>query len=134
MRFQPEGGIYLLKKSQMNGRHVELFTFCLHESLRDVAPSLSLRYDETTSTEDEPGLFLSGRLNDEDIVFFLRFHASPDVYALYLSKPKEPSLDLRVMLEANGFEEKEGSWLKPVSRDRMRAAIEDLDNAVAQPG
>jgi hypothetical protein len=118
----------------MNGRHVELFTFCLHESLRGVALSLSLRYDETTSTEDEPGLFLSGRFNNEDIVFVLYFRANPDVYALFLSKPKEPSLDLRVKLEANGFEEKEGSWLKPVSRDRMRVAVADLDNAVAQPG
>jgi hypothetical protein len=52
---------------------------------------------------------------------------------LYLINPKEPSLDVRMVLEANGFEEKEGSWLKPVSRDRMRGAVEDLDNAVAQP-
>jgi hypothetical protein len=134
LRFQPEGGIYLLKKSQMNGRHVELFTFCLHESLRDARLSLSLRYEETTSTEDEPGLFLSGRFNNEDVVFFLCFHSNPDVYALYLRKPKEPGHDLRVILEANGFEEKEGSWLKHVSRDLMRTAIEGLDNAVALPG
>ncbi len=132
LRFQPEGGIYLLKKSQMNGRHVELFTFCLYQSLRSVALSLSLEYDETTSTEDEAGLFLSGQFNGEDILLFLCFRANPDVYAFDLLRPKEPSLDLRVMLEANGFEEKEGSWLKLVSRDRMRGAVEDLDNAVAQ--
>lgn len=133
LRFQPEGGVYLLKKSQMNGRHVELFTFCLYESLRGAALSLSLRYYETTSTEDNPGLFLSGQFGGEDLVLFLYFYANPDVFAFNLSQPKEPSPELRVMLEANGFEEKEGSWLRPVSRDEMRIAIEYLDQAVAQP-
>ncbi len=133
LRFQPGGGIYLLKKSQMNGRHVELFKFCLYQSLRRVALSLSLEYDETISTEDEPGLFLSGQFSGEDVLFFLYFCAHSGVHALYLMKPKEPSLDLRVMLQANGLEETEGSWLKLVSRDGMRDAVEGLDNAVAQP-
>jgi hypothetical protein len=131
LRFQYQGAIYLLKKSQMNGRHVELFTFCFYELLKGAEISLSLRYGETTSTEEEPGLFLSTRFNGEDVVFFLCFHSSPNVYALYLNKPREPSLDLRKTLQANGFEEKEGSWLKFVSRDQMRAAVDDLDNAVA---
>lgn len=73
----------------------------------------------------------TGQFSGNDVVFFLGFHLYPDVYA-FSCKAKEPSPDLRVSLEANGFEEKEGWWLKLVSRDGMRGAVADLDSAIAQ--
>ena len=130
LRFRPEGGIYLLRRSQMNGRHAELFTFELYEALKGSMRSLSLSYYETTANADQPGLILSGQFSDEDIEFFLKFQEPPDFYAIELNKPKEPNFALGVLLNDNRFEERGNLWRKLVSRDIMRAAVEQLDNAL----
>jgi hypothetical protein len=133
LRFQWEGGIYLLKKSQMNGRHVELFTFCLCKALRSAPESLAFdpTYNETSSTADEPSLSLSRRFGEEDVEFRLYLRDPPDGYAIRLRKPTEPNLELSAVLKAEGFEERDGSWVKAVSRDGMRAVVENLDHATS---
>jgi len=81
---------------------------------------------ETTSTPDEPSLSLSRRFGEEDIEFRLYPREPPDGYAIRLGKPTEPNLELCAVLKAEGFEEREGSWVKTVSRDSMNEAYRGI--------
>lgn len=61
IRFDERGVIYLLKRSQMNGAHSELFTFCLYEKLQseapgDLAPLRLMEYYFVNETATEPGI------------------------------------------------------------------------------
>ncbi len=60
--------IYLLKKSQMNGTHAELFTFCLYQTLTaNLNQSKPLRlshYHEPNGTEIEPHIIMNLRQQD----------------------------------------------------------------------
>ena len=134
LRFSDQGGIYLLRKSQMNGRHAELFTYCLYEDLKAGAEPLSLMtsYRETISTDDEPGLSFSRRLNQEDVRLYLRYKEAADRYELQLEKPQETEGELRAVLEDEGFEMKNGCWTRLVDRAEMKATVLALDGALAQ--
>ena len=131
MRFSDDGGIYLLKKMQMNGEHVELFTYCVFKELEVLAEPLSLKIASRpeNSTDVEPGLSLSQRLGLNDVTFHLeRSWRSADGYELYLNEPKEPDSDLREILEDDGFETEEGGYLtKRVSRADIKVAVLSLD-------
>ncbi|MBB3355565.1 hypothetical protein FHT70_005528 [Rhizobium sp. BK049] len=134
LRFSDEGRVYLLRKSQMNGKHAELFTYCLYEDLKNAPEPLSLTVDyyESSSTDDEPGLSLSRRFSREDVTFYLCLGDVPDAYELYLGEPREPGRKLRPVLEDEGFEKREGWWTKLVGRDEMKDAVLSLDRALAQ--
>jgi len=134
LRFTDNGGVYLLRKSQMNGKHAELFTYCLHEDLK-VAPepiALTISYNETTSTDEEPGLSLVQHFGGEEVRFYLSLGESPDGYELHLKGPEEPGGELRAVLEDEGFEEKQGCWTKSVERTEMKSQVLSLDRALAQ--
>lgn len=113
VRFTDEGGVYLLKKTQMNGRHVELFTYCLRESLAsELEPyGFSVSYYEATSTDDEPGLCCRSDYKGTEITFYLILHKAPEQYELYLYEPKEPDGILRDILNELAFErDDENFW------------------------
>lgn len=134
LRFSEDGGVYLLRKSQMNGKHAELFTYCIFEDLKATSNpvSLTVDYEETTSTYEEPKLRLSTHFYGQYIVFNLCLQKAPDVYELYLREPQEPGSELRNVLEVEAFEEKDGRWKKVVDRVGMKAAALTLDRALKQ--
>ena len=135
LRFSYEGGIYLLRKSQMNGRHAELFTYCVYEDLKAQEDSLAftVTYRETTSTDDEPGLSLWMRLGQHDVTFYLcRSEPGADGYELYLDDPDGPEGSLRTVLEDVGFEEREGWLTRIVGRAEIKTAVLTLDRTLAQ--
>ena len=132
LRFSDDGGVYLLRKSQMNGRHAELFTYCIFENLKTTSKpfALTASYYETTSTDEEPKLCLSRHFHGEDVAFYLCLGNAPDAYQLYLHEPQEPGSELRTVLEDEGFEQKDGRWTKVVDRGGMKAAVLSLDRAL----
>ena len=134
LRFSDAGGVYLLRKSQMNGRHAELFTYCIFQELKAKSEpfSMTVSYYETTSTDEEPGLCLSHHFDGDEVTFYLCLGNAPDGYELYLDDPQEPGGGLRAVLEAEGFEEKEGGWTKVVDRGGMKSAVSSLDRALLQ--
>ena len=135
LRFSNEGGIYLLRKSQMNGRHAELFTYCVYEDLKAEEESLSLMvtYQETISTDDEPVLSLLGCIGQHDVTFYLgRAEHDAGGYELYLAEPKELEGNLRSVLEDDGFEEQDEWLTKRVERGEIKAAVLSLDRTLGQ--
>jgi len=134
LRFADNGSVYILRKSQMNGRHAELFTYCLHENLMGESEPLALTisYYETTSTDEEPGLYLVTHFGGEEVKFYLSLGDSPDGYELYLEEPEEPSAQLRAILEDEGFEDRDGWLTKDVELTEMKPQVFSLAGALAQ--
>ena len=134
MRFSEDGGIYLLRKTQMNGRHAELFTYCLYDSLAsDMKPyGFSTSYYEATSTDEEPGLYFVRDFDGDAAKFHLCISEAPASYELYLEEPEEPKDKLIAILEGVGFEEKDGWWTKDVERGDIQAQALALARAFAQ--
>lgn len=132
LRFPENGGIYPLKKLQMNGRHAELFTYCLYEDLKAASepPSFTVGYRETSSTDDEPSLVLSRHIGGLDVTFHLDFGGNPDVYKFYLHAPPDPESALEQVLVAEGFAKEGGQWRRILDRSYMKAAVLSLDNAL----
>ncbi|WP_417814408.1 DUF262 domain-containing protein [Thalassospira alkalitolerans] len=133
-RFYDNGGVYILRKSQMNGKHAELFTYCLYENLKVESEPLGLTvsYYETTSTDEEPGLNLILQFGGEEVSFFLSLAVSPSEYQLYLEDPQEPIHELRVVLEDLDFEDEEGWLTKNVEITEMKSQVISLARALAQ--
>jgi hypothetical protein len=62
IRKDDSGSIYLLKRSQMNGTHAELFTFCLYQKMKNGLinlPNFDAEYESVTDTYTEPSVILS---------------------------------------------------------------------------
>lgn len=131
IRFSEDGGIYLLRKTQMNGRHAELFTYCLYDSLAsDMKPyGFSTIYYEATSTDEEPGLYFVRDFDGDVAKFYLCLSEAPDSYLLYLNEPEEPKDELITILNGAGFEEKEGLLTKVVERHDIHAQAVALARA-----
>ncbi len=134
MRFADDGGIYLLRKTQMNGRHAELFTYCQYESLAsDMKPyGFSTSYYEATSTDEEPGLYFVRDFDGDVVKFYLCISEAPDSYEFYLEEPDGPKDGVIAILKEAGFEEKEGWLTKDVERSDIHAEALALARAFAQ--
>ena len=118
----------------MNGRHAELFTYCLYDSLAsDLKPfGFSTSYYEATSTDEEPGLYFVRDFDGDVAKFYLCISETSDSYELYLEEPEEPKDELISILEGAGFEEKEGWLTKDVKRTDIQAQALALARAFAQ--
>ncbi|WP_368187195.1 DUF262 domain-containing protein [Aestuariibius sp. HNIBRBA575] len=129
MRFSDDGGIYLLRKTQMNGRHAELFTYCLFETLAsELKPyGFSVEYYEATSTDDEPGICFTRDLSGSEITFYLTLYEAPKKYQLYLEDINKADGSIRERLEELGFEEDEDGFLTKIGGiNKLRAKVVGL--------
>ena len=123
--------VYLLSKSQMNGRHAELFTFCLKEALLSLKeePPFKIGYEEMISTEEMPYLTLSQTLDDSDeFVLHVYYDSASEQYEFWTKRSGIAAIPtLRAALEGRGFDEQFGEyedWLKKhVARED---AIEEI--------
>ena len=133
LRFSDDGGIYLLRKSQMNGRHAELFTFCLYEglALEMEAYGIATSYYEATSTEDEPGLCFTRSLKGQQVTFYLIFYPPLNQYQIHLEEPKKARGRLKSALKELEFEkDEEGYWVIQGALRDMRATVLELAEAL----
>lgn len=129
--------VYILSKSQMNGRHVELFTFCLYQNLLSggIESYFKVDYEETTSTEENPCLHITfAQDNVAEITFSIHFDSETDQFEIWFDRSDVEILpDVYPALVERGFEAQDGDddgWSKR-SVDRSDiieeiASLEDL--------
>lgn len=131
LRFEGER-VYPLRRTQMNGRHAELYTFALYEKLRQSMDpvSVAVSYNETAGWEDEPSLTLDMAYKDETVTFGLMFYRDPDVYGLWLEAPQSPASDLKSVLISEGFQAIDGWWTKHTTPAKMEAETISLVGAL----
>ena len=121
----------------MNGRHVELFTFCLYQNILSGAsgPSFKVAYEETNSTEENPCLHITHSWDDvSQITFSIYFDSETDQFEIWFERSDvEIFPNVCSDLLERGFEAQDGDddgWSKR-SVDRSDiieeiASLEDL--------
>lgn len=127
--------IYLLKRSQMNGAHAELFTFCLYKDLSNEAEKVALAplelmdYYYSAETAIEPGLRFKWS-GDTEQKFELEW--SKDGFVLYcnLDTEKERPALIDYLVENAGFTLTENHLERKCPHTDIRKEINELQIAL----
>lgn len=118
MRFTNED-VFLMKKSQMNGTHAELFSYCLFvnkvKPLRDqnqLMPLEHIYYGDVVGTDEYPHIKLSGKVDDH-WVYFEVYCEDDNYYEIRIEYEYLTNLpELRELLETEiGFLDYESDYL-----------------------
>lgn len=121
--------IYLLKRSQMNGAHAELFTYCHYEKLRSGQIRLSCLhsyYDSVMDTYSEPNIRLY--CNRLGTTFWIRVEWQYDGFLVKARMPDDNGdAVIRDLFLAKGFDEKEDFFQIAVGPFVIEEFLQDLD-------
>jgi hypothetical protein len=104
IRWKTDDGIYLLKKSQMNGRHAELRTYYLYKERmkKDTfLPFNKCGYREPTNTHESPCAYLDGFTDHHGIDYELDILYSGSGYKLEFFSKKSGTEASRFLEEIN---------------------------------
>jgi len=117
IRWESENEIYLLKKTQMNGAHAELYTYCLyHNSLYTLAgegrlaPLKLLSYQSVNGTDEKPYIEFDYKIGEKCLEFFIEFDGGHFITSIELDAIDGLPEILALLCDNVGFEENEG-WL-----------------------
>ena len=139
IRFNSKNEIYLLSKSQMNGSHVELFTYWLfHKKLLPAAKShefsplkLVETYDSVIGGDVEPGIRVLWSGDDQQLTFFIEWK-TPD-FIVFLQKDQiEPFPDVvGALCNEAGFAEIGEIVMKKMSWEDFPSELRGLANILS---
>lgn len=137
IRVDESGTIYLLKRSQMNGAHTELFTFCLDRTLRSdaarggLAPLKLMDYYVVNETAVEPGIRF--QWSGAKVEYF-DLEGGKDGFVLYRSldddDDRPPFVDF--LAKKAGFTLTETRLVRKCSHADIRNVINELREALAE--
>lgn len=130
IRVDERGRIYLLKRSQMNGAHAELFTFCLCEKLQSAEVSLSClhaHYESVTDTYSEPHIELY--CNRPEVALTIEVENQVDEFLVKASVPDDDTV-LTKLFVGERFDEKEGLYQTTVERAKIEGFLQKLDATI----
>lgn len=132
LRLNDKDHIYILKRTQMNGAHAELFTYCLYYEMDSklIDHSFGVDYYHSSTTDEEPSLELTKLFKGKDIEFSLALGSEPGVYELCLDEPKELEPKLKTLLENEGFQKVNNIWTKLADQKDIKSVVLSLDKAL----
>lgn len=127
-----EETIFLLRRSQLNGAHAELFTYCVYRRLgRTPAayPLLALAYYQVNDTFTEPYLGATILVGDHALTFTMRYRKSQ--FMLSASKTLIEAIGgLTDQLSNHGFSFDDEKGFKVSNIDDVDVLFADLNNAL----
>ena len=132
-RFNSKDEVYLLKKTQMNGAHVELFTFCLyHNSLKKLASDIGLRtsiyvsYEEVNITDIKPYILIIYKYGK--YLFNFKIEYVSGGYIIYITLGQLDGIpDIKSLLcDSSGFLEMDSLLLKESSSANIKSDLTNL--------
>lgn len=138
IRHEPNGVIYLLRKIQLNGAHAELFTYCLYQNILKSAKidgrlrTLTPYYDETTSSDDPPGVWLKGNCLGESTNLFIQFQSGTYIISLWPQEALPEQLS-QLLLDL-GFAPGENGFHKHCQTESIETDILELDQYMTKAG
>lgn len=128
-----ESEIYLLTKSQMNGSHAELFTFCLQERVLrrpDVQGKLKplnvAEYQSAIGTDVRPGALLVWPYKGKHIRFEIEHHLAGFTVDVFLAGLKEAPEIQQLLSDQCGFETFASRLRKSLHRDIVEQGLIEL--------
>jgi len=130
IRVDESDTIYLLKRSQMNGSHAELFTFCLYQRLKSEAaigglsPLKLMEYYFVNETAIEPGI----RFNwyGDKVAFDLEYGSGSFVLYRVLKHEEEQPILVDFLTARAGFTLSEQRLERKCEYSDVRGVIDDL--------
>lgn len=139
IRKNSESEIYLLTKSQMNGSHAELFTFCLHErvlSRSDVRGKLKplnvAEYQSAIGTDVKPGARLVWPYKGKHILFEIEFHEPSFTVDVFLSDLKEAPKIQKMLADECEFGTFGSHLRKSFHRDHVEQGLVELAESLTK--
>jgi len=133
IRWNSNQEVYLLSKTQMNGAHAELFTYCLYDKLRseNLGPLRLMSYYSSNETGIEPGIRLDWD-GDEEKCFELEWENGQ--FKLYRSLELQAVVPRFVpfLVERAGFKILNGNLLRFCKYSDIRQVIADLKEALLE--
>lgn len=126
IRWNSPEEVYLLKKSQMNGAHAELYTFCLHETLFSnqalLQPLTVGIYQSIIGTDLEPYIPLGFRHGKDSTCFNVEF-VNGRFFIRVESRSLENFPSLLAVLCAAGFKQDDASLSMEAGRTDIEATL-----------
>ncbi|WP_291996996.1 DUF262 domain-containing protein [Candidatus Accumulibacter sp. ACC012] len=138
IRWNSETEIYLLSKTQMNGAHAELFTFCLYknqlvplEKNGQLGPLILIPYYSAVGADVEPGIRLALSHGEHYAYFDVEFRGG--AYEIYVhSQWLEKLPELVPCLAAQDFADTHGRATKIISPEDIAADLVKLAQHLAE--
>jgi len=135
IRVDEYGTIYLLKRSQMNGAHAELFTFCLHDNLQSLAqnggltPLKLMEYYFSKETAIEPGIRFDW---SGDKVGYFDLEGGKDGFVLYrrLDRDENQPRFVDFLVDNAGFMLTEQRIERKCAHSEIISVINELRNGL----
>ncbi len=122
--------IYLLKKTQMNGYHAELFTFCLYENalinfeMDGKLKALKLLdYQSVVGSDTEPGISILFPYDDQDLRFEVEFHNGHFIIEIPCEKVTLYPIIESILLKKLNFSKKDSYYTQESSIDSIESSI-----------
>ena len=139
IRFVPNDvykDVYLLKRSQMNGKHAELFTYCLyHNQLLDLAnsgvldPLELVEYQSVIGREEEPGIRFKYEHGEYSLSF--KLERSGNHYIIFVTFPEHLADLYNNLRDSVGFRETDNRLEKEISSDEdVNTTLRELANSL----
>ena len=131
--------VYLLKRTQMNGAHAELFTYCLfHNDLLPIASDvgfhpleLSKQYYSVNGTEIEPGIQFTWSRGNHSLIFDIKWNGR--LFIILISRNSLEELpDVNDALRGKaGFTETETNLVRETSSTDFLDVLRELRQALS---
>ena len=138
IRWYSEGTVYLLRKTQMNGAHAELITYCLfHNQLLPMAAdagfdplTLDDEYYSSTESGVEPGIRFHWSRNEHSLIFEVEWIGK--VFIIYVGCGSVEDLpDVKSTLcQTTGFTETETRLVRETSSTNFFDVLLELRQAL----
>jgi len=110
IRWVSEDEIYLLKKSQMNGTHAELYTYCLYSKLKTkfgdayFKPLFLSWYRSVNTTDVEPSILFDYEVNEGYVELRIKYDSYEGQFKVSIDTDYlEPYPEVREIINSNGF-------------------------------
>lgn len=130
IRIEGVDKIYLLKKTQMNGYHAELFTFCLYENtLKDLKVNGKLKsmnllpYTSVVGADIEPCVSIMFPHDDNNLRFEVEFHNGRFIIEIPCEKITPYPIIESILLQKLNFSKKDSYYTQESSPDSIESSI-----------
>lgn len=121
--------IYLLRRSQLNGFHADLFTYCLYIELRDTFKTLQPSYRDVWDKITEPCLNLRGNIQDKHVLFSV--FSDNGGYRIQIAMTDcSEIVGLENTLKKMGYSMEDNFYQNLLSRSDIKAHLKALDEAL----
>lgn len=108
--------VYLMRSTKMNGRNVELYTYCLFKRLQ---PELTSNWEESHVNETSgyrngaPGLFLKWKKQNQELILGVKYDAEQKRFVISFEQPIENIKNIQkirnILINELNFDESTGS-------------------------